>query len=233
MTPDGVRTVIIYLGMNEYSNELVQKYEKGRASYSDTDANLMALVERAGVVGRDALDLGSGDGRYAAMLLDMGAGKVKGIDISPAMVRKAQVKYKNIDFVLGDGLEMPFESESFDVVFSNHVLHYFKDINGIFAEIARVLKKGGHFVGVFNTVETNSDEVLNAQMPLFLGEGDEKIKIYNLAKLQGEYEEAMASYGLKIAERIVVKNPCAIIDSNFKYYKDIKKLNSVTYLLKR
>ncbi|MCE5346240.1 MAG: methyltransferase domain-containing protein [Bacteroidales bacterium] len=66
------------------------------------------------------------------------------------MVLKARencdkLKYKNVEFVLGDIEDMPFTEKIFDVVISNCVLNLVPDKTKAFREIFRVLKPGGHF----------------------------------------------------------------------------------------
>jgi SAM-dependent methyltransferase len=47
------------------------------------------------------------------------------------------------DFVLGDGERLPFAPESFDVVYSNGVLHHTPDTAEAVREVHRVLRPGG------------------------------------------------------------------------------------------
>lgn len=63
-------------------------------------------------------------------------------------------KLKNLDYisadlyspivdVKADILDLPFEDESFDIVFCNHVLEHIEDDRKAMSELYRVLKKGG------------------------------------------------------------------------------------------
>lgn len=98
------------------------------------------------------LDLGSGAGNdvFIARRLIGDKGKVVGLDMTEKMIEKANINksklgYENVEFVLGDIEQMPFEDNIFDVVISNCVLNLVPDKEKAFAEIYRVLKKGGHF----------------------------------------------------------------------------------------
>jgi len=49
--------------------------------------------------------------------------------------------------VVGDAENLPFEDESFDVAIMDAVLEHVPDVGKAFAEVARVLKLGGVFIG--------------------------------------------------------------------------------------
>lgn len=94
-----------------------------------------------------ALDAGCGSGRYSVALKRMGVRKVVGMDYSKNSIDFATENSVNlgsdINFVQGTVLEVPFEHESFDFVFSNGVLHHTSDTERGLAEIQRVLKPNG------------------------------------------------------------------------------------------
>jgi SAM-dependent methyltransferase len=75
---------------------------------------------------------------------------VIGIDFTPAMIAKARANadklgFNNVEFRQGDIEEMPVGGNIADVVVSNCVLNLVPNKNGVFREIFRVLKPGGHF----------------------------------------------------------------------------------------
>ena len=67
------------------------------------------------------------------------------MDVTQEMLEKgkntASYKKRNMIFVKGNAREMPFLSESFDVVMSRPAFHHFINPKEIFAEMTRVLKK--------------------------------------------------------------------------------------------
>jgi ubiquinone/menaquinone biosynthesis C-methylase UbiE len=102
--------------------------------------------------GETVLDLGSGAGNdaFIARKLVGEKGKVIGIDMTEAMIEKANANkeklgFSNIEFVLGDIENMPVEGDSVDVILSNCVLNLVPDKRKAFAEMYRVLKPGGRF----------------------------------------------------------------------------------------
>jgi len=102
--------------------------------------------------GDHILDLGSGAGNdcFVARAIVGDTGKVTGLDMTEPMIAKARencakLKFTNVDFVLGDIEDMPFDDKKFDVVISNCVLNLVPDKTKAFNQIFRVLKPGGHF----------------------------------------------------------------------------------------
>lgn len=64
--------------------------------------------------------------------------------------------YSPIVDVKADILDLPFEDESFDIVFCNHVLEHIEDDNKAMTELFRVMKRGGW--GIFQVPMKNSLE---------------------------------------------------------------------------
>jgi SAM-dependent methyltransferase len=102
--------------------------------------------------GDTVVDLGSGAGNdcFVARAQTGETGKVIGIDFTPAMIEKAKANaailgFSNIQFREGDIENMPLASDVADVVVSNCVLNLVPNKDGVFKEIYRVLKPGGHF----------------------------------------------------------------------------------------
>jgi SAM-dependent methyltransferase len=100
--------------------------------------------------GQRVLDVGSGSGTdaLAAGRLIGPAGRVYGLDMTPAMLAKfaaniAAAGAANVEPVEGDASAIPLETASVDAVTSNGVLNLVPDKAGAFAEIFRVLKPGG------------------------------------------------------------------------------------------
>lgn len=97
--------------------------------------------------GKRVLDGGCGNGRYTYALKKLGAGEVVGLDMSDSNLADANKRLKGrpldgVSYKKGSVLEMPFEDESFDYVFSNGVLHHTTDLDKGLDEVVRVMKKG-------------------------------------------------------------------------------------------
>lgn len=97
------------------------------------------------IKGQSVLDLGCGTGRVIGELKREGA-KIKAVDISGGILKVAQKKFPDVEFVLADAADLPFESESFDLVVSLFLIVHIKKLSSVFDEIYRVLKPGGRLI---------------------------------------------------------------------------------------
>jgi SAM-dependent methyltransferase len=109
----------------------------------DDEQTLLAAV--AAVRPRRVLDVGCGDGRIPSLYA---APEVVCVDSSPAAV--AAARERGLDAREADARELPFEDGSFDVVTCNHTLYHLADPDRALAELARVLRPGGCFAGIYN-----------------------------------------------------------------------------------
>ncbi len=105
-------------------------------------------IDVAALGGKSFLDAGCGGGRYTVAARLLGAGPTVGIDVSPVNVKTARERVleaglEGVSFEEGDVLNLPCEGESFDIVFSNGVLHHTRDWKRGIAELVRVLRPGG------------------------------------------------------------------------------------------
>ena len=107
-----------------------------------------ARIKKGDVV----IDLGSGAGNdaFVARSETGEAGKVIGIDFTTAMIDKARLNaeklaFHNVEFRQGDIENMPVAADAADVIVSNCVLNLVPNKDGVFKDIFRVLKPGGHF----------------------------------------------------------------------------------------
>ena len=97
-------------------------------------------------IGKRALDVGCGGGLLAEEFAALGFA-VTGIDPSEQSLVAARAHSTlsglDIDYRHGYGDRLPFESESFDVVYCCDVLEHIQNWDAVIGEIARVLKRGG------------------------------------------------------------------------------------------
>ncbi len=93
--------------------------------------------------GDRVLDLGCGDGAFAAVLTGAGAA-VTAVDVSGEAVRRAgeRAPLARVEQV-GEGEPLPFGEDAFDVVWMGETVEHVADVVGLLAEVRRVLRWGG------------------------------------------------------------------------------------------
>lgn len=140
-------------------SRLVPHYDRmNRLMTAGLDGRWRRLaVEAAEARGAHALDLGAGTGDLAHEFHRAGAARVVGLDVSAAMLLRAQEKYGGeADWAQGDALRLPFADESFDALASAFVLRNLVDLPAALAEMARVLRPGGRLVALDITHPPNT-----------------------------------------------------------------------------
>ena len=112
-------------------------------------AKVIAFLERAGVaVGGRVLDAGCGGGGMPLSLAEH-ADAVVGIDpinrFGDAGRKLARERgLDGLDFVMADGMALPFRDRTFDLVLSHAVIEHVADAPLYLRECRRVLKPAGH-----------------------------------------------------------------------------------------
>jgi ubiquinone/menaquinone biosynthesis C-methylase UbiE len=117
--------------------------------YSRDDPWVPAVLDFASMAGKQVLEIGHGMGCDLVHAAKAGA-SVHGIDITPNHHEIARKHFAanglQADLQLCDASQLPFASNSLDVVFSLGVLHHTNDTVRCVSEAYRVLKPGGTFV---------------------------------------------------------------------------------------
>lgn len=123
-----------------------------------TQKSLKGLFEELGGHEYKILDLGCGGGNE--LLIDYGY--IVGVDVSKASVDNAKLIYDEA-MVLDVSKGLPFDDDSFDVIFSSEVLgHIFNEHKDfIIKECQRILKPSGHIIG---SIETFGDNWLTRRL---------------------------------------------------------------------
>lgn len=94
------------------------------------------------------LDQGCGGGRYTIAWKLLGVKKTIGLDISQigiddAKLKLEHLKLEGVEFVVGSVLDLPYTNDTFDIVYSNGVLHHTLNWEKGIQEQVRTLKPGG------------------------------------------------------------------------------------------
>ena len=93
-----------------------------------------------------AIDVGCGSGEFANILKKY-YGKVIGIDISDKMINLAQENSKgNITFQINECTNISLDDNSVDYIFALGLLDYVENLQTVFSEFKRILKKKGKII---------------------------------------------------------------------------------------
>lgn len=139
-----------------YSKEIVAALEfvwgEGFLSPGGPE-EVRALVGSHDLRGSSILDVGCGLGGIDLLLAaTYGATKVVGIDVNPDVIPLARALAERkglsdrVSFETYTGEALPFPDSSFDILFSKDAMVHVADKNTFYADILRVLRRGGKLI---------------------------------------------------------------------------------------
>jgi ubiquinone/menaquinone biosynthesis C-methylase UbiE len=145
------------LGRRSFSDVDASDHAAEHAAYLDRVARMFeeqrrGWFERLGLRSGDAvLDAGSGMGEVTRMLagLVQPGGRAVGVDLSAELVGRARERaagISNVEFRVGSVTALPFDTGSFDAVYSERVFIHLDEPDTAMAELFRVLCPGGRLV---------------------------------------------------------------------------------------
>jgi ubiquinone/menaquinone biosynthesis C-methylase UbiE len=142
--------------MSSHRDRILDQFSRQAVPFSTApairdDRALQLLVEAAATTADDTvLDVACGPGLVACAFARV-ARQVTGIDITPAMIERAetlaaQARIANLRFQVGDVLPLPFPDAGFTIVVTRFAVHHFPDPAAVLAEMRRVCRPGGRVV---------------------------------------------------------------------------------------
>lgn len=114
--------------------------------------NIVLENENIGIV----MDLGCGAGGSIDFFRKINP-TIKWIGLDVENSQAPQVKRRtrsDVEFHSFDGINIPFEDNYFDLIYSNQVLEHVTHPRELLKEVSRVLKPGGYFIGSTSQLET-------------------------------------------------------------------------------
>ena len=136
----------------------------------------------------DLLDCGCGTAPMLSLLHGKYPNKhYTGIDLTPKMIEAAKAKkMNNVEFVVGDCENVPFKSESFDVIICCQSFHHYPNVQDFFNSVYRVLRPNGRLILRDMTMSLAAVRWFcnHIEMPLahLFGKGD--VRIYGKKDVQ-------------------------------------------------
>ena len=125
------------------------------------------------------LDVGTGTALIPALLCDQHAAfKVIAVDMAVSMLElasynvHASLRGDRIELVQADAKDLGYESEMFDIVISNSIVHHIHDPKQCVAEMVRVVQPGGA-IFVRDLMRPESIETLESIVQAYAGDATE------------------------------------------------------------
>ncbi|HEV7698674.1 MAG TPA: class I SAM-dependent methyltransferase [Pyrinomonadaceae bacterium] len=114
------------------------------------EPHILKNLDRIDWQEKRVLEIGLGQGADAEQIAKRG-GIYSGVDLTDESVKRVRMRFalKDLPFdriEQASALDLPFDDNAFDVVFSHGVLHHIPEIRSAQAEIARVLKRDGSLI---------------------------------------------------------------------------------------
>ena len=145
--------------------------------------------------GSKVLEIGGGTGVQAKQLSEIGL-EVTSVDIADSNYAEDRV----FPIVNYDGKHLPFDSHSYDIVFSSNVLEHIRDLDELHNEIKRVLKKDGISIHAmpsatwrFWTNVAHYVDLLQRITKLSLGLFPSTVSLNELRRIKGKAKEIIGT----------------------------------------
>lgn len=106
-------------------------------------------VTQVDLVGKTVLEVSCGHGGGASYLMrTLQPASYTGLDLNTVGIAFCRKRHRvpGLNFVEGNAEELPFPDGSFDAVINVESAINYRDVPRFFAEVARVLRTGGHFL---------------------------------------------------------------------------------------
>ncbi|KAH9845154.1 S-adenosyl-L-methionine-dependent methyltransferase [Teratosphaeria destructans] len=181
------------------------------------------------VDGQNCLDLATGHGRCARLLIDQGAAHVVGTDVSEKMIQRAKETHKDeprLEFRVNDGGQVKeVEGGPFDLVTSIWLLNYAASpeaLQAMFENMRVNLKPGGRVVALTNNVWINPADTMDRKYGADvlsmerLDNGGYKGRFRLLADTKNPYELECYNFMRDVYERVVEK--AGLVDLEWRSY---------------
>ncbi len=123
-------------------NKAAGSYDQAALMQQEVGRRTIERLEFIRIEPTRVLDLGAGSGYCTALLKDrFPEAEVHAVDLAFESLRLHQIAP-----ICADAHFLPFTNDSFDLVFSNMVLHWCENIADVMLEVERVLKPDGVFI---------------------------------------------------------------------------------------
>lgn len=140
--------------VGDLTAESRENYEDFFARYDryryEKEPHILINLDRIDFKNKKVLEIGLGQGADGEQIVRRG-GIYTGVDLTEESVKRTKMRFALRDLpseeiTQGSALRLPFDDNSFDIVFSHGVLHHIPEIEKAQREIRRVLKPDGRLI---------------------------------------------------------------------------------------
>jgi len=161
-------------------------YEEKRKFRYELQDYMLTFYQYENFAGKRVLEIGCGAGIDSCEFARNGANVIS-VDFTEAGVKltKELTRRYNGDVARCSATVLPFNDSAFDVVYSFGVIHHVPDIDKVMAEISRVLKHSGIFMGMVY----NKESLLYAYLMYYYGIKEKMIQNVSEEELISRFSE--------------------------------------------
>ncbi len=129
----------------DYDGPTHRVYREGRSQPETTVAQWTEAVRRRlpCAHAQTLVDVGAGTGRFSVPFSERLGLRVVGVEPSKGM-RSVAVQSRRVAYVAGKAEDLPVRTGACDAAFLSQVIHHLDDLDRAAAEMARVIRPGGH-----------------------------------------------------------------------------------------
>ena len=89
------------------------------------------------------LEVGCGMAPHCLLARSKPGSEIWGLDLADTLIEKLKKEYRDINYIVGDGNNLPFKDDYFDYLVIGEFLEHMEDPEKTLTELFRVIKKGG------------------------------------------------------------------------------------------
>lgn len=199
--------------LEDDGERMVPEFHKGTVLYAEHMTRYLAAKQL--VKGLTVLDIASGSG-YGTKILSSSAKTVYGVDVDEGAIKYANSNYsaKNIVYKLGDGINIPLDDNSVDVVITFETIEHIENYSHFVKEVKRVLKPNG--IAVVSTPnELEFTEGNHFHLHEFEHDELKNLLHKDFTNIDAYYQATWVYAGIASADLIANESEATILTYNF------------------